>query len=595
MKNIKKILSAIFSFISLWVFLGITETMNNTYFISSILIILIYIVFYKIIDKYLWNEKLTIRGNVFVTIWAVLFSFTLVVGYNLTAFDCSYLERISTYGSIIGILPILISLGKYFICNIDTWLQKLKEIKFKKIDSFLFEKHTFLKSTILILLAWLPIFLAFYPGIFSYDSSVQLNEYVTGGFSNGNPIIQTLIVGFFVTTGKSLFGSYNSGVALYSVFQMIIFAFSFAFIIRYLTKKKVPPLFKYFTLLLFMFLPTFSIMATVTTKDVFYAAVTNFLLPFLIDMVIDSKSFFKNKKNILITIILFLILFICRHNGYYSFLAFFVFALLGLRKYWKQILIIGLVCIGSYKAYLHEVDKILNVGSPSAAGAMLSVPIQQIGRLYRANVYLTDYERYMLDNLVVDDAYSRYESHKSDSISFYFRGYLVYDHLREYLSIYAHLGMRYPIIFIDAFLANTMGYWYLGDKLPDQGTYRTYVETRTRDDLHNTNDEIKFDSKIPWLFDIYYDIGEHASYQSIPLLSTLMSVPFYILTLLTLSLYILYKKEYRKVIPLSLFYGLLVTLFLGPVALLRYSLSIVTTMSCVVYLAFCPIKKDSVS
>lgn len=40
-----------------------------------------------------------------------------------------------------------------------------------------------------------------------------------------------------------------------------------------------------------------------------------------------------------------------------------------------------------------------------------------------------------------------------------------------------------------------MGYWYIGDTLPDKETYRTYIEVRSVDDFHNTNDQINLKVK----------------------------------------------------------------------------------------------------
>lgn len=567
-------------------FLFITNLNKNSFFINSILCIILYLSLYKIISKYLSYEKENKRLKVFSILLSIIFSFTFVVGYNLTMYDQSYLGRIPTYIQIVSILPLLISIFKFLLVNIDKFREKAKKSTNHKLDQLLFQKHAFIKSLGLIILAWIPVFLAFYPGIFSYDSSVQLNEVMNNSLSNGSPIAHTVIVGGCVKLGKFLFHSYNTGIAIYSIIQMILLASAFAFVIYYFNKKKAPFLLKIITLIIFMFLPTFSTMAITTTKDVFFASFVTMLFPFLMEMVTNTESYFKSKKKIIITIILILLTCIFRHNGYYSFLVLSIFLIIGLRKHWKKILLIILTCIVAYKSYLFGITKMLNLTSENvmAKSAIMCIPIQQFGRLYTSNVKLTDYEKKMLDALVTNNAYRFYESHKSDAIAWYFNGNKIYDEPIPYMKLYVKLGLKHPIIYLDAFLANTMGYWYIGDLLPDQGTYRTYIEIRTIDDFKNTNNEIKFDSKLPKLFEVYYDLIEKAEYQKIPILSLLMSVPFHIMLLLMLSIIAIYEKKYKKIIPLSFFYGLMLTLLLGPVALLRYSLSVLTCIELIVYL-----------
>lgn len=586
MLKLNKIKNYIYSFISLMGFLFITNLNKNSFFINSILCIILYLSLYKIISKYLSYEKENKRLKVFSILLSIIFSFTFVVGYNLTMYDQSYLGRIPTYIQIVSILPLLISIFKFLLVNIDKFREKAKKSTNHKLDQLLFQKHAFIKSLGLIILAWIPVFLAFYPGIFSYDSSVQLNEVMNNSLSNGSPIAHTVIVGGCVKLGKFLFHSYNTGIAIYSIIQMILLASAFAFVIYYFNKKKAPFLLKIITLIIFMFLPTFSTMAITTTKDVFFASFVTMLFPFLMEMVTNTESYFKSKKKIIITIILILLTCIFRHNGYYSFLVLSIFLIIGLRKHWKKILLIVLTCIVAYKSYLFGITKMLNLTSENvmAKSAIMCIPIQQFGRLYTSNVKLTDYEKKMLDALVTNNAYRFYESHKSDAIAWYFNGNKIYDEPIPYMKLYVKLGLKHPIIYIDAFLANTMGYWYIGDLLPDQGTYRTYIEIRTIDDFKNTNNEIKFDSKLPKLFEVYYDLIEKAEYQKIPILSLLMSVPFHIMLLLMLSIIAIYEKKYKKIIPLSFFYGLMLTLLLGPVALLRYSLSVLTCIELIVYL-----------
>lgn len=568
---------------------GITQICNleNNKFFISFLFIPIFLFFYIFIKKNYLKIFKNKRTNIFGLIISILISYTLVLGYNLTIYDVSYIQKIKTHFIMIELLPIIFSVTNYFLYYQNKIVKTITNWNIPTLNQFLFKKSCFIKCFLCIIIAWIPIFLAFYPGIFSYDSSVQLNEFLNNQLSNNNPIIHTLIVGWFIKLGNILFHSYSIGVVLYTTFQMIITALVFSYIVSYLNKRGASFSLKLISLLLFMFLPTHSILAITTTKDVFFSLCVTLLFIKLVDMIRDPEKFFHSIFNIIIVILLSLSTFIFRHNGYYAFLVLAIFMLIGLRKYWKQVLVIILITIGSYKFYLIQVNRILNITPDKFPGALLCVPLQQIGRVYNNANDLTSNEIDLLKNLETEEeAFKNYKSHKSDDLSWRINPNVIYNNLEDYAKLYVKLGLRHPIEYVDAFLANTMGYWYIGDTLPDKETYRTYIEVRSVDDFHNTNDQIKFKSKIKPIFNLYYDLTEKATFQYIPFLSLIMSVGFQVILLIVLTIIILFNKEYSKLIPTSLILGILATVLLGPVAILRYVYYIFTIMPIMIYLVF---------
>lgn len=587
-KYILYILNVIISFIgliSIGYSLGVA---NNTEFVSSIITIIIYILIIKLNSKYLYKKDGVYNG-ILIYILSLLFSFASVVGYNLTEVNYSLLDKGITYFYILGLVPTISSFIKYLLYNLEGFIKKIKKFKFKKVDEILFKnnKFVFIKSLGLILLGWLPLLLAFYPGIFSYDSSVQLNEVLKGGLSNNNPILHTLIVGNIVKLGKTLFNSYQVGVLIYTIIQMIFLATVLSLIITYLNKKKCSFTFKFVTLLLFMFMPAYSVLGITTTKDVFFAGFFTLYFLKIIEMFTNTEKYFKSKLDMITTILLAFLFLVFRHNGYYAYLVFIPFCLIVMRKYWLKLLIILLIPIILYKGYIAKVNDILNIIPEKFPSAVLCIPLQQVARTYNISSNLTAEEKEKLDVLKLEEnAYEFYQDHKSDSIMWRVNLNIIMNNSDEYLDLYLNIGKKNFISYTDAFLANTMGYWYIGDKLPDDETYRTYVEIRTRDDFNNTNGEIRFESKIPFLYNFYFDMIENGGYQKIPVISTIANVGFNVWILVICSFYILYKREYKKLVPLMLFYGLLGTLIIGPVAILRYAYPIFTSIPLIIYLAF---------
>lgn len=594
-KYILYFLNIIISFIGLYSFNYSLGLADNSQAISSIFTIIFYVFLFKLNIKYLFSKE-KMYNQILIYILSTLFSFCSVVGYNLTKFNYSFLNKGITYFYILAMVPSIASLIKYGLAKLNIFIDKIKKINFPKIDNLIFgnKKLVFIKCLIIILIAWLPVLLAFYPGIFSYDSSVQLNEVINpDNLSNNNPIIHTLILGNIIKLGKSIFNSYNIGIFIYTILQILILATVLSIEISYLNKKKCSFTFKIITLLIFMFMPAYSVMGITATKDIVFSAFFSLYFIKIVEMCTNTNEYFKSKLNIVLTIILAFLFLIFRHNGYYAYIVFIPFCILILRKHWKKLLIILLFPIILYNTYLNIVNDILNITPEKFPSAVLCVPVQQLARTYNLSSNLTELEKEKLDKLKLEEnSYQYYEDHKVDSVMWKLNMNIITNNISEYIDLYLSIGSKNINTYIDAFLANTIGYWYIGDELPDDETYRTYIEIRTRDDFNNTNDEIKFESKLPILYNFYFNMIEKAQYKNIPVISTIANVAFNIWILIISTFYILYKKNYKNLVPLLLFYGLLVTLFIGPVAILRYAYPIFISLPIILFLCFDQCKEN---
>ena len=57
--------------------------------------------------------------------------------------------------------------------------------------------RAFLISLIVIVLCWLPVILALFPGVTGYDMQSQMAQITSGEYVNGHPIAHTLLLGAF--------------------------------------------------------------------------------------------------------------------------------------------------------------------------------------------------------------------------------------------------------------------------------------------------------------------------------------------------------------------------------------------------------------
>ena len=82
-------------------------------------------------------------------------------------------------------------------------------------------KRAFWLSFAVILLCWVPILLALFPGVTGYDMQSQVYQNLTGEYVNGHPIAHTLLIGLFYRLGEWLFANSSLGIGLYTIMQAL--------------------------------------------------------------------------------------------------------------------------------------------------------------------------------------------------------------------------------------------------------------------------------------------------------------------------------------------------------------------------------------
>lgn len=525
-----------------------------------------------------FNFKCSKRKLIFNLVLSLIVSCTFIYGFNLENKGTIGIKYLSTNVYIIGLATFIYMLLNFIGEKIDPIIRYVnKKINIKIISEKIFNKHVFIKCLILILIAWLPIFLAFYPGVFSYDAPYQFSDYYFWCFDSGNPIIHTLLIGSLLDLGNILFHNYNIGLLFYSIIQMAVLSFTLSYVLTYLNKKKANAYLKLFTLLIFMFLPTHVLLSFTTTKDVLFSCFVTVFFIKLVDLTCYYEDFLKKKKiNIFIIVLMAFLLMIFRPNGLYGFILLSILLLIFMKKKPKIVFLIIALPLILYKSFNYAISYLPSGDSSISIHPLYFLPIQQIGRLYNSNV-LTIKEKREINNVFKskksEEPLLNYKSHIYDAISRSFDNRTVKKNLNEFNKIYIKYLLKYPNIYIEAFFDNTISYWYIADKYPDDSyyyRYRPYLELYTEDRDYHTKDQIKNNSKIPILYEKYRRIIEDGTYQKVPILSFLMSNAFYNLLLILIILYLLINRQIKKIIPLSFLFGLILTNFLGPVSLTRY-------------------------
>ena len=444
----------------------------------------------------------------------------------------------------------------------------------------------------LLLLCFLPVFLAYYPGPLAYDIAHQLvqgplaaastNPEVVSravAFSTPNPLPHTLYMEFFyfilgekvfIPLGLSGNAAHTLAIALSNILQMFIVALCCSLLHQLLYRLNWKKPLRIFLLLFNGLLPTISLMAITTTKDTLFSA-------FLV-VLVTALCYFEltpdYKGRIPMLIIGLLMSCLMRHNGIYGVLIMLVVSSLHLlRQHRKNAVTLIAVTIVTSICYF-GISNGLRIGLDALGGnpnEMLAVPYQQVACVYKHQSLhdtLSESDKEAILTFIPNA--DNYNPATMDSVKM---GAHASDNYGEFFKLYLQLLVRYPGDYIQSFLDLTRGYWYfMDDSFTD--VYGAAIESRSGCLLTGYADgfEVVHKSLLPPLEAVYERLFSNNSYLKMFLLRLLMSPALYLWAIILPVFYGMENKQGSLITPTSLVLAIILTYLAGPCALLRYAL-----------------------
>lgn len=123
------------------------------------------------------------------------------------------------------------------------------------------------------LLCYLPYYLMYYPTWFNNDAVWQMEQALgMAAKSNHHPYFHTLIIKVFLTVGYSLFRDYTAAVALYTFFQMALTAAVFGFYLYLLYRRGTRLLWMILAVFFYALLPINGMFSICMGKDAWFTA-----------------------------------------------------------------------------------------------------------------------------------------------------------------------------------------------------------------------------------------------------------------------------------------------------------------------------------
>ena len=445
-------------------------------------------------------------------------------------------------------------------------------------------KRVFFMSFIFLMGFRIPIFLAYYPAVMSYDFGRQLSEAVNGHkyFWDYQPLIHTELIRIFYLIGQKI-GNLQVGMALLSIFQFTVLSLILAYSVSVIYRVTGRLWISVTLTAIYSLLPVHTLISVIMTKDVLFSA---FMLLFI--CLIYERSL---KKTILIDVALVLTAVLnitFRKNSVYAMVVLIIGFLLYEKTLKEKLLsaLLIVVCIGSgigvQNAMIYGFDVIRGNNSE-----MYSVPMVQFMRVYENQTEnLTD-EQYDMIYKVLPleiDGLS-YNPYFADTVKNFtdYRDDIWSGSPKAFSKEWLALAKAYPNDFIDAFLSLNRGYWYLPDRVfaevlgvgadVGKGVLHTYNCTYGIIDGGIENVDL---CPIAKRF-IEKSINENGFFKW-PILNILFRPAFYFILLMFTTFAALYKKKRIGFIMIT--YPLLYmgTLFFGPLVYFRYIYPIILTV-----------------
>lgn len=520
----------------------------------------------------------------YIYFFCLILSIQFVLGYQLQKFEYTAKNGVGVLINIISIivlsigLTIIVYIGKYIIKHVKEKIQikdkKARNNKEKQTNNFI------IMYFLIIILCWMPAFLAFCPAILNYDGPSQIIAYIVASerMTTQQPIISTLMMVSFFEFGIKVLGSSTLGMMCFSLFQMCFMAGVFAYTVNFVWKETDNKVITTLVLIFYAIFPYNQLFPLMTTKDTMFAG---FALFFVVQLYQFPREKFGIKEYVLLSIFaVFMLLF--RNNAAYALVVALPIIMIFLRDNKKKMFDIAIVFVIIFIVYQLCFDGLI-IATDSVMQSdreKLSVISQAIARVSKQkkdeltedeideiNYYFEDIDRLIevYDTNISDDTKRAIVIKKYE------------ENPKGFYKLFVSMVKKYPIICIDSFLDTIRGYWYIFDNSFNQIFHEESPETKGCLELtfyvvtDGTRENLVRDlNELPVLRKFYRSMFCQNNYTKIPVLYIVFQPAIYFYIALACLLYAIYKKDKNLVLPTIYLFLYFLTCFLGPGAIIRY-------------------------
>ncbi|WP_341349113.1 DUF6020 family protein [Eubacterium xylanophilum] len=515
---------------------------------------------------------------------AAVFTFFVIFGYSYkttASWDCIFATGRNVLKSLISAIGYMCLFytairGLMMIINVLPFRTE-KENPWKYFTN---NKKSIFAVAIILLLAWLPYLISYFPGLTNYDFFDMLDSFYGNNtnsirvtlrldpnvtMNNNNPVLQTLIGVAIMKIGTGL-GSPYAGLFLFVAIQTIIYVFVLSYMIYYLAYRKVNRVIRIIITAIFALVPVHSNYAFTTLKDTNFSFIMLLYIICLVEFLTNTKSFMEKKRNLAFLVVLSLLVMFLRNNGVFVTIFTAIPVIIVMRQYWKKLVPVLILPIIFYYFVTGVVYPAFYI-SPGNAVAAYSIPVQQLARLATEKPGAIEKEDIEKINKVFNfEAFEkRYNPELADPVMSSFKKERTAQEWSDFMGVWSKYLAKYPTVFVQATMNGAYGYFY-----PSAYNWITYTEITPPAKTYGMVPYTDLEPYHTEATKLIYALG------SIPGIGMFASIGFYVWMLAFILVYVIRNRRLKSILVLVPLLTLVLTSIASPAnTMFRYVYPIV--------------------
>lgn len=480
---------------------------------------------------------------IFVKIlFSTIFSFTLFLDSKLSfvqelraGVDKIHFNKATPKDYCVFIFAWIISF--LIITLIEKIMELLKDKVYKKENKEK-KKYVYFIIVAVLLIAWLPYVLTYFPGGIFSDTQRSLMQCLhIRKYDNANPFAYTMLLKIFLGIGD-IFQSAQVGIDAFSIFQTISMAFILAYFPYWMYKKNFSNVFVILVTAFFAIFKLIPMYAVSIWKDTIFSLLLFIYVLEIIKIVDSNGKNLKSWKEIIKFCIITLAVCLFRNNGFYVAFATNLFIILVYRK--EKIIkfsISTIITIILAYAIIGPLYNVLGINDPTSRIGWNAVKINQIFYTKVTNGNITPEQDELINQMCKEyklkEAYAPFLM-DATTINPEFNDMFIKMKKKEIDKLWLELFKQNPKAYVDAYLLNTLGFWDVNRAFPDAYISNfMWPDTESFIDVHQT--------------DLIEDLTGKSIGNIIQVKKLYSSAIFLFITLLSMVLTI-YKKNYKSLL-----------------------------------------------
>lgn len=391
--------------------------------------------------------------------------------------DENYIEDFGISAIVLGI--VLFFIFQIFVFFLDASIQHFLEKKASFDQREKDHKKIICFWYIIIFFAWLPYYLSYYPGGVYADTFSSVSYVYAGVHTNRHPFLYTELIGVFIKGGAMLGKDLTWSIGAFTAIQVLVLECEFIYFVYWMLKRKIHIYVRIFSSIFFVFFPLIPLYAISVWKDTPFCGAVLLWMMFIVDLYFNIENGEFNIKTILgFGCGAFLVSF-TRNNGIYVvILSVIILIIMSIKRLNKEqnLMNVSIVCSIIIITILFIQGPLYNIMGVSQTETVenFGIPLQQIGAVVANDGNITEEQKDIINHFIpYENIKEHYTPALVDGLKWFagMDGNYLSEHKIEFFEIWIKLFRQNPLIYIQAYLMATLGFWNV-----DISTSDAYVQ-----------------------------------------------------------------------------------------------------------------------